>query len=114
MSEDIVLTSNQIQEALQSLPGWEVREGWLRRKFKTPGWPHTLMLANTIGFVAEAAHHHPDLELGYAQVVVKIQTHRVRAITASDVALARRIQETAVWKPEADSPLAGYPKAWVQ
>ncbi len=73
-----------------------------------------MMLANTIAFIAEAAYHHPDFSLGYAQVTVKLQTHRVRAITANDMALARRIHEVVTWKPEAGSPLAGYPKKWVE
>lgn len=114
MAEDIVLSEAEIQTALQSLPGWEIRDGWLRRKYVTPGWPHTLLLANAIGYVAEAAWHHPDLELGYAQVVVKLQTHRVKGITAMDVALARRIDGVAIWKPPADSPLEGFPKNWVR
>lgn len=114
MSEDKVLTEDQLQAALSELPEWEVRDGWLRRKYRTPGWPHTMMLANTLAFVADAAWHHPDLELGYAQVVVKIQTHRVRAITESDVALARRFEEVATWKPSEDSPLDGYPKNWIK
>lgn len=113
MADDIVLTDAQLKSELEHLPGWEIREGWLRRKYVTPGWPHTLLLANTIGYVAEAAFHHPDLELGYAQVVVKIQTHRVRAITDSDVALARKIDEVATWKPGENSPLDGFPKNWV-
>jgi 4a-hydroxytetrahydrobiopterin dehydratase len=114
MAEDVVLDEAGLKKALTGLPNWEVRDGWLRRKFTTPGWPHTLMLVNTIGYVAEAAYHHPDLEVGYAQVVVKIQTHRVRAITESDVALARRIEDVALWKPEAGSPLGGFPKNWVK
>lgn len=114
MSQDIVLTGGDLERALQSLPGWEVRDGWLRRKYTTPGWPHTLMLVNAIGYVAEAAWHHPDLEIGYAQVIVRIQTHRVRAITESDVALARQIEAVALWRPEAGSPLSGFPKNWVK
>jgi pterin-4a-carbinolamine dehydratase len=80
----------------------------------TPGWPHTLMLANTIGYVSEAAWHHPDLELGYAQVVVKLQTHRVKGITGNDVELARKIHEIALWKPEPGASLQGFPKNWVR
>jgi 4a-hydroxytetrahydrobiopterin dehydratase len=114
MADDVVLTEEQLKVELKQLPEWEIRDGWLRRKYKTPGWPHTLMLANAIAYVAEAAFHHPDLELGYAQVIVKIQTHRVRAITDSDVALARRIDEVALWQPEDDSPLSGFPKNWVR
>jgi len=36
-------------------------------------------LANTIGYLAEAAWHHPDLSVGYAQVTVKLRTHRANA-----------------------------------
>ena len=108
------MTESEIAEELESLPGWEVCDSWLRRKYQTPGWSHTMLLANTIGYVAEAAWHHPDLSLGYAQVVVKIQTHRVRAITHSDVALARKIDEVAMWKPADDSPLDGFPKKWIR
>jgi hypothetical protein len=37
----------------------------------------------------------------------------VRSITTNDTALARRIDEVALWKPGAESPLAGFPKNWV-
>jgi 4a-hydroxytetrahydrobiopterin dehydratase len=67
---------------------------------------------NTIGYIAEAAGHHPDLSIGYAQVTVKLQTHRVRGITPSDVELARRIDEVVLWKPAEGSPLGGFPKRW--
>ena len=113
MAEDHVLTEAELNEALAELPGWEVREGWLRKSFKTPGWPHTMMLVSTIGYLAEAAWHHPDLSIGYAKVTVKLQTHRVRAVTFSDVDLAKRIQEVVTWKPDEQSALDGFPKRWV-
>jgi 4a-hydroxytetrahydrobiopterin dehydratase len=113
MAEDRVLTDAELRQALADVPGWEVRDGWLRRTYATPGWTHTTLLASTIAYLAEAAWHHPDLSLGYAQVTVKLQTHRVRGITASDVELAHRIDEVALWKPPAGSALAGFPKRWV-
>lgn len=113
MPVDVILSGCDLERELSTLPGWEVRDGWLRRTYKTPGWAHSLMLANTIAYVADAAWHHPDLSLGYAQVTVKLQTHRVRAITTHDTTLARRIDEVVLWKPGADSPLEGFPKAWV-
>ena len=114
MTQDHVLTDEELEQALARLPGWEVRDGWLRRTFKTPGWPHTIMLVSVIGYLAEAAWHHPDLSVGYAKVTVKLQTHRVRAVTHSDVDLATRIQEVALWKPAEESALEGFPKKWVQ
>lgn len=115
MADDVVLTEAEITDALESLPGWEMREGWLRRKYSTPGFSHTMLLANAIGFLAEAAWHHPDLSIGYAEVTVKLQTHRVDGITQSDVDLARKIDEVVTWKPGEDSTsaLSGYPKKWV-
>lgn len=112
MAEDHALTEEELQEALRDLPDWELRDGWLRRTFTTPGWAHTMLLTAAIGYVAEAAWHHPDLSIGYAKVTVKLQTHRVRAVTFSDIELARRIDEVACWQPAEGSPLDGFPKRW--
>ena len=40
----------QITEKLKELPGWYLEDGWIRRVYKTDGWPTTLMLVNTIGY----------------------------------------------------------------
>ena len=98
----------------KELPGWELRDGWLRRSYTTPGFPHTMLLANTIAYISEAAWHHPDLSLGYAKVTVKLQTHSARGITDKDFELAKRIEEVALWKPGEGSALDGFPKNWVR
>jgi 4a-hydroxytetrahydrobiopterin dehydratase len=114
MADDQVLSDEEIDRELESLPGWECRDGWLRREYKTPGFAHTMMLANTIGYLSEAAWHHPDLKLGYAQVIVKLQTHRVRAVTTHDTELARKIHDVVTWLPDEESALDGFPKKWIQ
>ena len=114
MTDDVVLTEEELAKELDALPGWEIRDNWLHREYKTPGFSHTMMVANAIGFLAEAAWHHPDLKIGYAQVIVKLQTHRVLAITWSDIELARKIHETITWFPAENDALTGFPKKWVQ
>jgi 4a-hydroxytetrahydrobiopterin dehydratase len=114
MATDRVYTEAETLQKLNTLPGWELRDGWIRRTYKTPGWSHTLMLANTIAFLADAAYHHPDLALGYAQVTVKLQTHRVKGITDNDFELAQRIHDVVTWKPPVGSALEGYPKKWIE
>ena len=109
-----VLPDDQLQKSLEGLPEWEIRDQWLRRTFVTPGWPHTMQLVQAIGFLAEAAWHHPDLQVGYAKVTVMLQTHKVGGITAMDVELAERIDQLALWKPAEDSALDGFPKKWVR
>jgi 4a-hydroxytetrahydrobiopterin dehydratase len=81
------------------LPHWYVEDGWIRRKYKTSGWKSTLMVVNTVGHLAEAAWHHPDLSISYAFVVVKLTTHSARGITDKDFELAKRIEEVIQWQP---------------
>src|SRR5687768_5342581 len=94
-----------IAERLAALPGWYLENGWIRRVYKTDGWPTTLMLVNTIGYIAEAAYHHPDLAVSFARVTVKLMTHSAGGITEKDFLLARRIEQAVLWRPSADSPL---------
>ena len=105
----------EIAERLKELPGWYVEDGWIRRVYKTDGWPTTLMLVNAIGYVAEAAYHHPDLFVTFARVTVKLMTHSAGGITEKDFLVARRIEEVALWRPASDSPLGtGTPNTFVR
>ncbi len=112
--EERVFTEAEIETRLADLPGWELRDGWIRRSYKTPGWPHTLMLVNAIGYRAEAGFHHPDLNVGWANVTVKLQTHSAGGVTEKDFALAKEIEELATWLPDSDSALEGFPKKWIR
>ena len=103
-----VYSEAEVEERLkEQLPTWTQQEGWLRRKFKTSGWKGTLMVVNTIGHLAEAAWHHPDMTVSYAFVNVKLMNHAAKGITDKDFALARKIEEVVMWQPgkEEGSPL---------
>ena len=93
------------------LPAWYYEDGFIRRKFKTSGWKSTLMVVNTVGHLAEAAWHHPDLTVSYAFVTVKLQNHEAKGITEKDFALAKKIEEVLMWQPgkEEGGPLQGTP-----
>lgn len=111
-----VYTEAEVQERLErELPDWYLENGWIRRYYKTDGWQATMMLVNTIGYLAEAAYHHPDLTVSWAKVWVKLQNHQAGGITDKDFQLAKKIEETVLWRPEAGSPLApGTPNKWVR
>ena len=104
----------EIGERLKELPGWYLEDGWIRRVFKTDGWPTTLMLVNAIGYIAEAAYHHPDLSVTWARVTVKLSTHSAGGITDKDFALARRFDEIVLWKPAEGGALTGTPNKFVR
>jgi 4a-hydroxytetrahydrobiopterin dehydratase len=101
----------EIKQRLSAeLPHWYYEDGWIRRKFKTSGWKATLMVVNTVGHLAEAAWHHPDLTVSYAFVIVKLVTHSAKGITEKDFALARKIEEVVQWQPRKEgSALEGTP-----
>ncbi len=104
----------QIAARLAELPGWYYEDGWIRRVYKTDGWPTTLMLVNAIGYAAEAAFHHPDLSVTWARVTVKLQTHSAGGITDKDLALARHIEDVALWRPAEGGALEGTPNKFVR
>jgi len=92
-------TDADLTAQVARLPGWSVVDGWLTRRFVTDGWPTTLMLVNAIGYVAEAADHHPDLHVAWPSVTVKLRTHSANAITQRDLELAAQIDAVALWRP---------------
>jgi 4a-hydroxytetrahydrobiopterin dehydratase len=112
-TKESTYTDEQIAAKLTELPGWYYEDGWIRRQYKTDGWPTTLMLVNAIAYVAEAAYHHPDLAVTWAKVWVKLNTHSAGGITDKDFALARRIEDVALWRPSG-APLEGTPNKFVR
>ena len=100
MTTGKVYTENEVVEKLEKeLPHWFFENGWIRRKVKTSGWKATLMVVNTVGHLAEAAWHHPDLTVSYAFVIVKLCTHDARGITDKDFELAAKIEQVIAWQP---------------
>ncbi|MBT6794320.1 MAG: 4a-hydroxytetrahydrobiopterin dehydratase, partial [Methylococcales bacterium] len=94
----------------EELPAWRFEKGWIRRTYKTSGWKSTLMVVNTVGHLAEAGFHHPDLVVSYAFVTVKLMNHAAKGITEKDFALAKKIESVVMWQPGLESgALTGTP-----
>jgi 4a-hydroxytetrahydrobiopterin dehydratase len=104
----------QITDRLRELPGWYLEDGCIRRVYKTDGWPTTLMLVNAIGYLSEAAYHHPDLSVTWGRLTVKLGTHSAGGITDKDFALARQIEDVVLWRPAAGGALEGTPNKFVR
>ena len=94
------------------LPSWRLEDGFVRRTYKTNSWKGTLMVINTVGHLAEAAWHHPDITASYAWVEVRLVTHSAKGITMMDLELAKKIEEVVGWRPGQDpaSALEGTPE----
>ena len=77
------------------LADWRLLMRALHGRFRTGDFVTGLRLAEGIGAVAEAAGHHPDVDLRYSFVDVRLVSHDVFAVTSRDVDLARRISDVA-------------------
>ena len=81
------------------IPAWRYEDGWIRRTYKTASWKSTLMVINTVGHLAEAAWHHPDLTASYAWVEVRLMNHAAKGVTDKDFELAKKIEDVIGWQP---------------
>lgn len=113
MAKDPTYGEAQIADKLKDLSGWSYADGWILRTYTTDGWPTTLMLVNLIGYLAEAADHHPDLNVSWSRVVVKLQNHSAGGITEKDFELARQFDRIALWRPSGGA-LRGTARKFVQ
>ena len=78
----------------KQLPEWEVvDEHHLLKSYQFPDFASGLNFVNAIGRLAEQQGHHPDLELSWGRVGVKIFTHKIKGLTESDFILAAKIDD---------------------
>ncbi|GHJ55891.1 hypothetical protein Nm8I071_51980 [Nonomuraea sp. TT08I-71] len=87
------LTGQQIADA--ALDGWTYLLGALQTRIRTPNFAAGLALVNAIGAEAERRDHHPDLDLRYTHVDVRLWSHDARGVTDRDVRLARAVSALA-------------------
>jgi pterin-4a-carbinolamine dehydratase len=109
------LHDQQVKDRLeQSLGKWRLENGQIVRTYQTGDWRRTTLLAGAIAFLAESAYHHPDLELGFPKLTVRLSTHEAGGISERDLELAARIEEMATWRPSSDSAFTGPPDGWIE
>ncbi len=90
------LSDADIRRRAASVAGWSVENGELTRIFELPGFPAALMFVSAVGFLAEAAGHHPDIMIKYRTVKLSLVTHDAGGLTDKDFALASQINALPV------------------
>ncbi len=74
---------------------WRVLSNGACAHFRTGSFASGVQLVEAIGQLADAANHHPDVDLRYARVTVRLSTHEVSGLSRRDVDLAREITSAA-------------------
>ncbi len=91
-----VLSDIEIQRALGRLPGWSRRTNVIAKTFTMPTFPAGITFVSRIAEAAEAAQHHPDIDIRYTKIIIALSTHDSGGLTQKDIDLAGVIESLAV------------------
>ncbi|MCZ6806798.1 MAG: 4a-hydroxytetrahydrobiopterin dehydratase [Deltaproteobacteria bacterium] len=87
------LTEAEIAEHMKTLPGWELGEDRILRKFRFKNFVEAFGWMTSVALVAEGMNHHPEWRNVWATVEVELTTHDAGGLTESDMKLASKMNE---------------------
>ncbi|WP_327141982.1 4a-hydroxytetrahydrobiopterin dehydratase [Nocardia sp. NBC_01327] len=85
------LSEEEITKALTDLPGWTRTGDAIARTVEAASFLAGIELVRRVAVAAEAANHHPDIDIRWRRVTFTLSTHDANGLTALDVALAHEI-----------------------
>jgi 4a-hydroxytetrahydrobiopterin dehydratase len=88
-------SAEEIRSRLARLPGWQIEGGELARAFSFKDFREALRFVNAVGELAEAAGHHPDIDIRYNRVRLSLITHDAGGLTVKDFDLAEQARKLA-------------------
>lgn len=86
------LSDIAIQRELGSLPGWSRRGDVITKTYQFRAFLTGIEFVNAVAKAAEAADHHPDIDIRYTKVTCSLSTHSAGGITQKDLDLAKKIE----------------------
>jgi 4a-hydroxytetrahydrobiopterin dehydratase len=89
------LDDTTIDARLAALSGWTREGDEIRKSFERATFPDAIAFVVAVGFLAEAANHHPDIDIRWRTVHLALTTHDAGGLSALDFDLAARIDEAA-------------------
>src|SRR4051812_14317451 len=89
------LSSDEIDQRLTSAPGWAIANEALTRTFAFADFVAAMRFVNRLAEAAEAAQHHPDIDIRYNKVTIGLSTHDSGGITEKDFDVAHKADAAA-------------------
>jgi 4a-hydroxytetrahydrobiopterin dehydratase len=87
------MTTKQMSLHLKTVPNWSKRGQTIHRTFEFKGFLKAIEFVNRIARKAQKSNHHPDIDIRYNKVMLKLTTHDEGGITEIDFVLARQFDE---------------------
>ena len=83
------------REMLDMVPGWELGDNKLTRRFKFRNFAEAMAFVNRVADLAEAEGHHPDIQISWNRVRLDFTTHAIKGLSDNDFIMAARTNELA-------------------
>lgn len=90
------LSAQALAAALESLGGWQSTGEAIVKTYQCGGFMPAIAFVNRVADAAEAANHHPDIDIRYSKVTIGLSTHDEGGVTQKDIDLAHRLDALAV------------------
>jgi 4a-hydroxytetrahydrobiopterin dehydratase len=90
-----LLSAAEVTAALATLPEWSGSAEGITRSVQAPSFLAGIALVDAVAQAAEAADHHPDIDIRWRTVTFRLSTHSAGGVTAKDLALAKQIDSLA-------------------
>jgi 4a-hydroxytetrahydrobiopterin dehydratase len=87
------LSDAEIERRMGDLNDWTHQDDTIRKTFRLGSFPAAIAFVTQIGFLAEAAGHHPDIDIRWRRVALALTTHDSGGLTDKDFDLAAQIDE---------------------
>jgi 4a-hydroxytetrahydrobiopterin dehydratase len=90
MRAPAALSHTEVDDALEASSF--VRHGDEIELIRTfPSFPEALGFVTAVGALAETQNHHPDIDIRWTTVTLRVTTHQINGLSERDVALARSV-----------------------
>ena len=88
------LTPTEVVSQLTGATGWKLTgdgaDVAIEKTYTFANYYETISFVNAVAFIAHAQDHHPDLSVHYDRCVVRLNTHDVKGLSATDFECAAR------------------------
>jgi len=90
-----VLSPDEVQQHLATLPGWTRQGDTITKTYRFATFPDGIACIARVADIAEAQQHHPDIDIRYTAVTFTLSTHDSGGITQKDIDMAAAIDHCA-------------------